>query len=207
MNSFNHKVNGSVALVLGEIITGVVVLFIGVFMLATIEPMFGDLQECGTYTNNTGTPQRLFNAGLAHSKNISFTPTAVAREACSVHIMVTNNSATTGTYLVCRDGKSPTTLLENISVPITNVWTTIASISGETGVARVINITATGGNNVTVNSTSYITCCSQATQKSGPAGQFFNQTATTAGISFTVFGLVLIVIGLATAIGSLKNMF
>lgn len=205
MASFNHQVDGSVALVLGEIIVGIVVLFIGVFMLASIEPVFGDLNTC-TYANDLGTPQLLLNAsvGLQQSRNMSFTPTAVARGTCEIYLLVTNNTNVgTGTYLECRNGKTPALLLANITVPATNLWIPIPAING----AIVVNMTAHGTNNVTVNSTSYIRCCNSLIRSAGPAGRYFDQVTATAAVAFSVFGLVLIIIGLVTAICSLKNMF
>jgi hypothetical protein len=209
MNSINlkSKVDGSVALVLGEIITGIVVLFIGVFMLGSIEPMFGNLQVC-TYGTDLGTPQLLLNGTLAESKNMSFTPTAVVSGTCQVHLLVTNMSnGTAGSYLEVREGGTPTTLLANITAPVLSSWTAICGVAGVTAVAKVVNITAFGRNNLTVNSTSYIYCCNALVNRPGPAGQLFQQVVATAAVAFTVFGLVLVCIGLATAIGSLKNMF
>ncbi len=199
------RTDGSVALILGEIIVGVVVLFIGVFMLASVEPVFGDLKVC-TLASDAGTPQLVLNGSISMSRNMSFTPTAVARGTCSISLVITNVSGTTGTYVEARDGGVPTTLLANITMPATNSATNITAISGATGVASVLNLTAYGGDNLTINSTSYIVCCDALVNRPGPAGQYFSQVASTAGICFTVFGLVLIVIGLATAIGSLKNM-
>lgn len=204
------KIRGSTVVVLGSIIVGIVVLFVGVFMLATIEPVFdGRLTEC-SYTNTAPSAAAEFNAtsgSASTSFNMTFTSATNVQGYLTLVLNISNVSATTGSYIEVRNGET-LALLNNHTVPVTaQQFTSSETITHYSG-NYLINVTAFGDNNVTIpTGGSYLRRCSSLTALTTPAGQIYTPMVAAIATIFTVLGLVLIVIGLATAIGSLKSMF
>jgi len=203
------NVNGSVAIVIGAVAIGVTVLFIGLFMLSSIDPMFaGRVTEC-SYTNTAPSAGAALNATAASgstSANLTFASATNLQGYLTLVVNVSNTSATTGSYLEVRNAASAA-LLGNHTIPATDQqFTSSTTISHSSG-NYLVNVTAFGDDNLTVPTTgTYLRRCSALVAQSGPAGQHYNSVVAMIATAFSVFGLVLIVIGLATAVGSLKSM-
>lgn len=202
---FMHHRKGNVSLVVGEIIGGIVLLFVGLFMLASIEPMFsGMLTEC-SYTATTPSGATVLNATLITSKNITFAAATNVQGYCTLVLNVTNDTAISGSVLEVRIA-GINTFLKNVTIPAVAEQATISSAIVHSSGNWLANVTAFGGDNVTIPIVgSSLTCCDSLVAQSGPAGRYYSQVVATIAVAFSVFGLLLIVIGLGTAISTLKN--
>jgi len=202
----SSKKTGSIAMPISAIIVGVVMLFIGVFTLAAVEGLFvggGNLNTC-TYADDVGNT----NATLASTTTVSakqnYTVGTVEGDCVlNVHLVNISLGATTVTAHNYMTGAT----LGIITVPATNS-NTLISITPTASAVFSVNYTLAGTGNVTVDkSLSYVHCCDAIVRNPDTiSGKYFDQVANTAGTAFTVMGLVLIVIGLTMAIGSLKQM-
>lgn len=202
------QMRGNVAMTIGAVAIGVTTLFIGLFMLSSIDPMFaGRVTEC-TYVNTAPSAGAALNATQTSgstSANLTFASATNQQGYLTLVVNVSNTSATTGSYLEVRNTAG--TLLNNHTVPAAaQQFTSSTTISHSSG-NYVVNVTAFGGNNLTVPTTgTYLRRCSALVAQAGPAGQHYNSVVALIATAFSVFGLVLIVIGLAYAVGSLKSM-
>lgn len=191
-----------VSAVIITIILGVVVLFVGVFMLASIEPLF-DLDTCA-YSSYTGSPEISLNGSANASLIQNYSVTAIASGSCNLTTQVENISATTGTINIY----SPTgTLLGSITtIPATTSLTQTTGVTSSTGTYSANYTYLNGDGFVNITTTSYMYCCSSMVRDTSIAGRYFDPLTVTAATIFTILGLILIIIGLATAIGMLKGM-
>jgi len=199
---------GGVATVIGGVAIGVTVLFIGLFMLTSIDPMFsGRVTEC-SYVNTAPSAGAALNATAGSgstSANLTFASATNAQGYMTLVVNISNTSATAGSYLEVRNAAA--SLLGNHTIPATaQQFTSSTTISHSSG-NYVVNVTAFGDDNLTVPTTgTYVTRCSALVAQAGPAGQHYSSVVSLIGTAFSVFGLVLIIIGLAAAVGSLKSM-
>jgi hypothetical protein len=210
MTPLRNHTKGSVGMIVGEISVGVVVLFVGIFMLASIEPVFaGRLTQC-SYTNTAPSAAAYLNAsapsGASTSANMTFATATNLQGTCTLVLNISNVSATAGSYIEVRNAAT-LALLNNHTIPTTyQQFTSSTTISHSSG-NYLINVTAFGDDNATITTSgSYLRRCSSLVAQSGPAGQNYDQIVASIATAFAVFGLVLIVVGLATAIGSLRQM-
>jgi hypothetical protein len=197
--------SGSVATIVAELIVGVVVLFVGLFALSSVEPIFS-LDEC-VYTNYSGTPALPLNASLTAgaTKNMTFAATTI-KTTCDLYANVSNQSTNAAGRVTVRSGSG--LLLGTITPSATSIMTKVVAIPTNSTGNLVLNFTHISGiDNVTVEATTtYVSCCTSEVRKSTVAGKYFDPMVQTAAAAFSVFGLIIIVIALATAIGSLKSM-
>lgn len=195
---------GAVGMMIGEITVGVVLLFVGVFMLAAVEPMFTSINTCSN-TSATGTPEIQLNGTTNATDLQNFTiGTLVSGYTCHAVIEVENVSSTSGNVYVRVQGSA--TVLATIPDPTTTSTTTITGLSPTASSVYQLNFTHIGADDINITTNSYVNCCSSLVRSSTPAGQNYDSVVALIGTAFSVMGLLLIIIGLAAAIGSLRNM-
>lgn len=197
------NLRGDISVALLGIIIGVVILFIGIFLLANIEPMF-ETDTC-EITSYAGSPEIALNGSANESKIQNYTILAVAAGySCDLITVVENISASGGNIYV----RNPTgTLIQTIStIPAINSTTNITQAATSAGVWEG-NYTYVGTEVVNITTGSYMQCCSDRIRDTTRiSGLYFDQLVTATGTIFAVLGLVLIVVGLAFSVGALKNM-
>ena len=213
--------------VLIPIILGIILLFIGIFMLSMIEPMFsGMVYACSNSTTSSTPVTQPMNASLNMTRNMTFTAPTLATQnnvlypdaSCILTLNVTNyTNIYSGATLYVRNAANNNALMYTLAYQ-PSVSTTMLTFTGlkakDGGGNMVINITTydvgpIGANpdNYTIGSGTQVLCCSSYTTQQTVAGQVYTPLTTTIGVIFTVLGLVLIIAGLALAIGILKSSF
>lgn len=206
INLRHLEVSGNTAMVVGSVSVGIVMLFVGVFMLTSLEPIFADRIDQCAFTSYAGTPELVLNETELQSANMSFTiATSSQRGQCILAANLYNITHQTGAYVEIADALDPDNPFVRIDAPETESSTVVTTTASAAG-TYVINVTTYGYGNVTMNTTSQLSCCTSLVPTEGPAGRIYNPLVTTTGTIFSVLGLILIVIGLATAIGSLKSL-
>lgn len=209
MNPLKLTFNGSVQQIVLAIVIGLITMFIGVFMLTMFEPLFvGSLTEC-SFANTAAAAGAALNATSTSgstSANITFASATNVLGYCYLTINVTNVSAVSGSYLLVRDAMTLGTI-GNLTAPVSSTATYLTTgITHSTG-NWLANVTAVGEDNISVTSTgTHITCCPSLVAQSGPAGQIYPNLNVLAGSVFTILGFVLVMIGLAAALSSIKSM-
>lgn len=178
MPSINIKSDGNVTVAIGAVIVGVVVLFVGIFMLASVDPMFeGRLTECSNVDTAPSAAAALnaTSGSGSTSANMTFASATNVQGTCTLVLNVSNVSATTGSYLEIRNSTGGA-LINNHTVPaIAQVFTSSTTIVHASG-NYLANVTAFGGDNVTVpTGGSYLRCCSALVARATVAGQHYNR--------------------------------
>lgn len=215
MNKFlNKRAKGQIGNTIIPVIIGVVMLFVGVFTLSTVEQVF-DVTQC-TNTNYAGSPALRLNGSAGMNgqstgtglQNYSVTVRTDEVGTCSLVVALANESATNG-YIEVRHYPSDMVILNITSNPANTATHTLTGISTTTG-TYAVNYThkgVVGDNWVNVTTSSYMRCCSATEYKDTVGGQNFSPVTASIATSFVVFGFVLIVYGLSSAILTLKNSF
>jgi len=186
---------------IGAIVVGVVIMFVGIYMVDAVDLMpVTSMYDTTTASNTT---QLNLNATAGANQNLTFSSLSLATSTGgTLTVNVTNQSATSGGTIAVFVN---TVFVGSISVPAnssqtefdttlfadgTNNITFLASGSAQGG---LVNVTGAFGNYYDITNPSDF-------------GNIRNQTVTTTGIAFSVFGLIMIVVGLAMAIRSLHSM-
>lgn len=205
-----QRMNGSVASLISIIVIGIVLLFVGLFILSTLEPVFQDrLFECSNTNTapSAGTELNATSASSLTTANITFASITNQRNFCTLVLNISNESATAGSYAEIRNSVSA--LLGNHTIPATyqEITTSETIAPATSGADYIVNITAFGDDNITLQTSgSYMRCCTTLVAQSGPAGRYYSDIVSLAGVAFGVFGIVLIIVGLAAAVNSLMSM-
>lgn len=186
------------------IILGVTTLFIGLFMLATIEPLFDGRVYACSYSNAAGSPQIQLNGSVNITGTQSYTISNL-QGSCALYVNVTNISAGAGTVQVRTNGT--TTILSTITVPAGSSLTDVGNVTSAATGTYVGNFTHIGSELANITTGSYLRCCSTLSPRATPAGTIYPVLIPLIGTLFTVFGLILIIVGIAAALAPLKKMF
>lgn len=192
---------GSVGtIVIMPLIFGVVTLFIGLFTLSTVEPLF-NVTEC-SFSNTAGSPQIQINGSANESALQNYTVPTLYSDVCTLHVSVLNISANGGTLTVYE--YPGTTAVATITNPITA--SRYFSVTPTSNAVYPLNYSYVGEGDLNITTASYVRCCTGTVYRNTPGGTAYDQTVTAIAVAFSVFGLVLIIYALASAIGALKSM-
>lgn len=194
---------------LSIIIIGLMIMFVGLFMVDSVSSVFenGSLYVCSysTSTNSTASQVNITNSSGTGdgSINRSFAVTTFSTHCTSTnHVtMIANmsnllnqhaqvNISRGGTLLTTEDFATTENIVTLSNLVVTESSTVTFNYS--TNTSNPINIT---DSMITSSSESYT-----------DVGNIYSSTVTTTGTMFGLLGLVLIIAGLAMAIGYLRGM-
>jgi uncharacterized membrane protein len=197
---------GSIAAPLMSIVVGVVLLFVGIFMVSLVSNVGDAYYTEDVYTTTTNSTLLTINMTLNQTKwHLITVADAYSLATITAHVSNTAAKASPGgTLTVLQNGVS----LGTITVPITGTNESDTAFTGVTLTENaVLNLSyrataGTGTENVYVNSTAVYYANDNVNTD---MGDIKDSLVTNTATIFTVLGLVLIVAGLAMAITSLKD--
>lgn len=195
------SIRGSVGtVVILPIIVGMVIMFVGIFTLNTIEPLF-DVTECGI-SNADGSPQIQLNGTDNESALQNYTIPTIYAASCTLRVNLLNISAQGGTLTAYEYPGS--TAVATITDP--DSGSSFFTVTPTSNAVYALNYTYIGDGDLNVTTNSYVRCCTSIVYQQTPGGVAYPTTTAAIGTAFAVFGLVLVIFGLASAIGSLRSM-
>lgn len=198
LNLGGKKMETSTAL--GSIVTGVVLLFVGIFMISAVSDTFA---VSSLYNTRDVSDTDNILLGSANVYNHTFATNTVARDGTgTLYVRAINISNANDRNL---ELLLDSVYLSNQTGPISNVTTTLYTVTDvpiSSSTTHAITYRYTGTGNITIyNATLRYYDTAELTN----TGTIYNNTVSTTGTAFTILGLVLIVVGLAMAINSLKS--
>lgn len=188
----------NIGAVLATIIVGMVMLFVGIYMVSAVADVIPDTSIYGMNTLSNAT---VFNQGGTEVNESGITTTSVGTQTGAIARVVITNAT-------CDSG--------SVAIRLNDVLIATTTIPADTVTTEVTGLTIRAGyNNFTLTSSapalnaSYINSTSISYHQSAnytSTGTIYSNTVTTTGTAFSVMGLVLIIVGLAIAIRSLNTM-
>lgn len=197
---------GNVGLLIGEVSVGLVMLFVGIFMLSTLEPIF-TLDTC-SHSTYAGSPEIEMNGSIDGTALQNFTIAAVAAGGqCNVSVLLENVSANTSGQVDIINQVSGAAIGSITVIPATTSATIFEDVSSSIEELSLNYTYASGHSMVNVTTATHLSCCTSLIRRNTPAGIIYDPLVVAVGAIFSVFGLLLLIFVLAPAIGSLREMF